>query len=76
MIENVALKTQLRTYISMLAFAKNADKHLTEIMKELGRSEALVEELDDVKDDIRQENDDLRKLKKVESITKSLSIDQ
>ncbi|BFU23128.1 hypothetical protein KM1_025150 [Entamoeba histolytica HM-3:IMSS] len=66
MLENVALKTEIRTLLSILSLLCITQKDINETIKGLNTSEDLVERLDDVRDDIRQENNALKQIQMVE----------
>ncbi|EDR27210.1 hypothetical protein EDI_045840 [Entamoeba dispar SAW760] len=66
MLENVALKTEIRTLLSILSLLCITQKDINETIKGLNTSEDLVERLDDVRDDIRQENNALKQIRMVE----------
>ena len=66
MMENVVLKTEIRTLLLQLTLVCYAQKQLGLTLKELNHAEELVWNLDDVRDDVQQENNALNQLRRVE----------
>ena len=63
MLENVALKTEMRTLLSILSMVCLTNKELVNTEKELKTSEDLVNRLDIVRNDYKEENDALKQIK-------------
>ncbi|KAL7722112.1 Uncharacterized protein QTN25_000873 [Entamoeba marina] len=66
MLQNACLKTEIRTLLSTLSFLKTAQKELNDTIKELNRADSIFSELEKARNEIREENDDLKKLRLVE----------
>ncbi|KAL7719613.1 Uncharacterized protein QTN25_003313 [Entamoeba marina] len=65
-LQNACLKTEIRTLLSILTFLKTAQKELNDTIKELNSADSIFFELEKAKNEIREENDDLKKLRLVE----------
>ena len=63
MLENVALKTEMRTLLSILSMVCLTNKELENTAKELSTAEDLVNHLDIVRNDYKEENDALKQIK-------------
>ncbi|ELP89194.1 hypothetical protein EIN_485960 [Entamoeba invadens IP1] len=62
-LENFALKTEIRSFLTILSLVCFSLKKIKQTLGELKASEETVLHLDDVRDDIRQENNTLKQLK-------------